>query len=163
MDKAEQEDQIESTKPLFPLLLLLMTSFTPRFRNLPLNLQIRKLSRLDGKKSSWSCLPPGGPTAAQLSSYLAGALRTRRPWMSRLAAAPHPLVLPPLWAAALLKLGSSEADRRSRTLGLGHCAEDGGPEAEAHWLGLAVWGADGGGREGGGQTGKDRRGLAGSG
>jgi len=89
----------------------------------------------------------------------AGALRTRRPWMSRLAAAPHPSVLPPLWAAALLKLGSLEADRRSRTLGLGRWAEDGGPEAEAHWLGLAVWGADGGGREGGGQTGKDRRGA----
>jgi len=79
--------------------------------------------------------------------------------MSRLAAAPHPSVLPPLWVAALLKLGSSEADRRSRTLGLGRWAEDGGPEAEAHWLGLAVWGADGGGREGGGQTGKDRRGA----
>ena len=93
----------------------------------------------------------------------AGALRTRRPWMSRLAAAPHPSVLPPLWAAALLKLGSSEADRRSRTLGLGRWAEDGGPEAEAHWLGLAVWGADRSGREGADRLGRTEGGLAGSG
>jgi len=96
MDKAEQEDQIESTKPLFPLLLLLMTSFTPRFRNLALNLQIRKLSRLDGKKSSWSCLPPGGPTAAQLSSYLAGLLAC----VAVLGAAGR-------WGAAALVLGRS--------------------------------------------------------
>jgi len=56
---------------------------------------------------------------------------------------------------------SPEPDAGAGALGGGRRA--GGPEAEAHWLGLAVWGADGGGREGGGQTGKDRRGLAGSG
>ena len=69
----------------------------------------------------------------------AGALRTRRPWMSRLAAAPHPSVLPPLWAAALLKLGSSESDRQSRTLGLGRWAEDGGPEGRRRRRTGWVW------------------------
>jgi len=57
------------------------------------------------------------------------------------------------------ELGSRSPEPDAGAGALGGGRRTGGPEAEAHWLGLAVWGADGGGREGGGQTGKDRRGA----